>query len=112
MEIPKHVEEKIVQLQLIEQALQNITLQKQTFQTQLLEIESAMKELEKTEGPVYKIVGGIMVLSNKDELKKELQSRKEIIELRIKNLKKQEGTTKERAERLQAEVTKELEPKK
>ena len=112
MEIPKHVEEKIVQLQLIEQALQNITLQKQTFQTQLLEIESAMKELEKTEGPAYKIVGGIMVLSNKDELKKELQSRKEIIELRIKNLKKQEGTTKERAERLQAEVTKELEPKK
>jgi len=112
MEIPKHVEEKIVQLQLIEQALQNITLQKQTFQTQLLEIESAMKELEKTEGPVYKIVGGIMVLSNKDELKKELQSRKEIIELRIKNLKKQEDTTKERAERLQAEVTKELEPKK
>ena len=48
-----------------------------------------LKELEKS-NTAYKIVGNIMVSSDKEELLKELNSKKEVVELRIKTLEKQE----------------------
>lgn len=104
-------EKKIGQLQLFEQSLQTFALQKQQFQAQLIEIESALRELEKVQS-AYKIVGGIMVASGKDELVKEMQQKKEMVELRIKAVEKQEKQIKEKASMLQAEVIKELKPEK
>lgn len=112
MDIPKEVEQKIVQLQMMEQHLQSSLLQKQNFQTQLLEIENALKEIESTKGQVYKVVGGIMVSSDKKSLKEELTAKKEIIDLRVKSLKKQEETIKEKAEKLQAEIVGDFKAKK
>jgi len=86
-------------------------MQKQQFQIQLIEIESALKELEKTDS-AYKIVGNIMVLSKKDELSKDLESKKEITALRIKTLEKQEADIKEKTTRLQAEVMKMMKDEK
>lgn len=106
--VSKETEQKIVQLQLLEQNLQNLLLQKQTLQTQVIEIENALSEIEKTKDSAYKIVGQIMVLTKKDELKKDLFSKKEIIELRIKNIEKQEQKIKEKSKEIQEEVTKEI----
>jgi len=103
MEVSKETEEKISQLQMFEQSLQNFLGQKQQFQVQLVEIESALNELENTE-KAYKIVGNIMVESDKNELKADLQSKKEITELRIKTMEKQEAQVREKASKLQAEV--------
>ena len=103
MEVPKDTEEKINQLQMFEQSLQNFLVQKQQFQVQLVEIESALGELETTE-KAYKIVGNIMVESDRDELKSDLQSKKEMFELRIKTMEKQESQVRERASKLQSEI--------
>ncbi len=103
MNISKETEQKIQQLQLIEQSMQQFLMQKQSFQTQLMEIESALKELGSSE-TAYKIVGNIMVSSKKGELEKDLKSKKETVELRIKMLEKQE----ERADKIQKEVLKEI----
>jgi prefoldin beta subunit len=100
-------EEKIGRMQLLEQNIQNFLMQKQQFQAQLVEINSALEELEKTEVS-YKIIGNIMVLSKKDELKKDLDSKKEMVELRIKAIEKQEAELKEKAKTLQGEVLKEM----
>ncbi|PIY60721.1 prefoldin subunit beta, partial [Candidatus Woesearchaeota archaeon CG_4_10_14_0_8_um_filter_47_5] len=70
-------QQKIEQLQLLEQSMQNLLSQKQTFQSQLVETESAIAEIQKSP-TAYKIVGSIMVLTSKDELRKELGSRKEM----------------------------------
>lgn len=99
----KELEEKIQQMQILEQNLQSFLVQKQSFQMQLAEIESALKELEKAK-EAYRIVGNIMVTAEKEELKKELTSKKEIIELRIKTLEKQETRLREEAAKLQKEV--------
>ena len=106
-EISKETEQKIAQLQLHEQGLQNILIQKQQFQAQSIEIESALKELEATK-EAYKIVGNLMVASKKEDLKKDLESKKETVNLRIKTLEKQETQIKERAKRLQEEVSKDI----
>ena len=60
-EVSKESEQKIGQLQMFEQSMQNLLMQKQQFQLQQVEIESALKELEKV-NEAYKIVGNIMVL--------------------------------------------------
>ena len=96
-------QEKIGKMQLLEQNIQNFMMQKQQFQMQLVEIESALEELDKSDTS-YKIIGNIMVLSNKDELKKDLDSKKEMVELRIKTIEKQEKGIKEKAQELQKEV--------
>jgi len=106
-EVSKESEKKISQLQMLEQSMQNLLMQKQQFQLQQVEIESALKELENV-NEAYKIVGNIMVLSKKDDLKNDLTSKKEIIELRIKNMEKQENQVREKASKLQNEVLKEM----
>ena len=103
MEVSKDTEQKIGQLQMFEQSLQSFLGQKQQFQIQLVEIESALGELENTE-KAYKIVGNIMVEANKEELKSELQSKKEMLELRIRTMEKQEIQVREKAQKLQSEI--------
>lgn len=107
----KETEQKIGQLQLMEQNLQNFLMQKQTFQTQLFEIDNALKELEKTKDKTYKIVGTVMIASKKEELIKELKEKKSIIELRIKTLEKQEKAIKEKASQMQTDIMSELKKK-
>ena len=106
-DISKETEKKISQLQLMEQSMQGLSMQKQQFQLQQIEVESAMKELENVD-EAYKIVGNIMVLSKKTDITGELNSKKEIIELRIKNLEKQENHMRDKASKLQNEILKEM----
>ena len=101
------VQNKINKLSMMEQSLQTFLGQKQTFQAQLLEIDSALEEIQKTE-KAYKIVGNIMVVSDKDKLIKDLGQKKEAAEIRIKSIEKQEEKMREKTSELQSEVMKEM----
>ncbi|MBD3313353.1 prefoldin subunit beta [Candidatus Woesearchaeota archaeon] len=102
-DLTKEQEDKIAQLQMFEQNLQGSLVQKQNLQAQLMEIESALNEVGNAETP-YKIIGNIMVRTDKDSLKKDLEQKKEVIELRIKSLEKQEQNIKDKAKKTQTEV--------
>ncbi len=103
----KETEDKIRHLQLAEQSLQALMAQKQGLQVQLMEIDSALKELNGA-GEAYKIVGNVMILSKKPELESELRERKGTAELRIRSLESQESKTREKAEEIQKEVLEEM----
>jgi len=103
MEVNQDTQEKIQRLQMIEQNLQNFMAQKQQFQSQLFELENALKELGTT-SQAYKIIGNIMVASDKEALTKDLEQKKEIAELRISSIEKQEKQLKEKAKNIQEEV--------
>ncbi len=107
MEIPKETQESISRLQMIEQNVQSLLMQKQQFQAQLFELESALKEIEKTD-EAFKIVGNVMIKTDKTALRTELNAKKEIIDLRLKNIDKQEKQLKDKAETLQKEVMSKL----
>lgn len=100
-------QEKIQQLQIIEQNLNNILIQKQQFQNQLFGVENALKELNNSQN-FFKIVGNIMIEKSKKDLEKDLQEQKEISELRVQALEKQEKELQERARKIQEEVLNEL----
>ena len=73
-----------------------------------MEIDNALEELEKNPKDVYKIIGPIMVRTNKNDVEKDLKSKKEIVNLRIGNIDKNENKLKEKAKNLQEEVMKGL----
>ncbi|MFP4423976.1 MAG: prefoldin subunit beta [Candidatus Woesearchaeota archaeon] len=100
-------EDDIKQMQLLEQNLQAYLSQKQQFQAQLIEINSAIEELEQ-EKDSFKIIGNIMVKRKPEDIKKELQEKKEKIELRIKSLEKQEDLIKKKSKELQGKVMQQM----
>ena len=99
----EEAEEKINQLQTIEQNLQHLLAQRQQFQLEAVEVESALTELGKTE-KAYKIIGNIMVTTNKEDLKKELEEKKKKVEMRTSSIEKQEEKLRTRAESIRKEV--------
>ena len=99
----KEAQESVQRLQAIEQNLQTLNMQKQQFQAQLFEIEGALKEIPTSQN-TYKIVGGILIGTDKDTLQKDLQGKKELLELRVQTMEKQEKQLKEKAKKLQEEV--------
>lgn len=111
MAVQKETENKIAQLQMLEQNIQNFLAQKQAFQSQLIEVDNALEELERSKGKTYKIIGAIMVASDKEAIQKDLQSKKEVLDLRIKTIEKQENQFKDKASKLQSEVLNQLKDK-
>ena len=85
--------------------------QRQQFQMQLLEVESALEELKKTD-KAYRIIGNIMVASEKPALEKELQEKKDRIEIRVKSFEKQETLLKDQAKALREEIMKAMQAAK
>jgi len=99
-------QEKIQEMQILEQQLQNTILQKQAFQIELTETNSAIEELEKSGDEVFKIIGQLMIKSEKSKIKEELLNKQKILELKIKSFEKQENSLTEQLEKLQEEVQK------
>ena len=95
---------QIQEMQMIEQTLQNILLQKQVFNMELQEIESSLKELEKNNEDVYKIIGQLMIKKQASEVKEELKNKEKIINLRLNNLEKQEEGLMEKSEKIRKEI--------
>jgi len=108
MELSKDTKEKLQELQILEQNLQALLLQKQAFQAELNETDNALSEVFKTKDDIYKIVGQIMLKSKRQDVEKELKDKKGLLSLRLKSIEKQEAPFKERLEKLRAEVTKEI----
>jgi len=103
----KNSENKIQEMQLIEHNLHNLLLQKQAFQMEFSETESALEEIKNSSDEVYKIIGQLMIKSEKSKLNDELENKKKIIDLRLKSLEKQEKIFAEKLEKLRRELIKE-----
>jgi len=97
----------IQQLQITEQALQNLVLQKQMFQLELIESNNALDELKimKTD-EVFKIIGNVMFKTDKEELKKELQKKIDLLNLRLKAIENQEEELRKGLLKARSEILK------
>jgi len=96
-------QEVIAELQAVDQKIQNIAMQKHGIQTQLLEVENALNEIKDAK-EAYKLVGSIVLSVEKEELKKELFSKKEVLDLKLNNFNKQEKILREDIEKLQKKI--------
>ena len=97
-------EEKFQELQILEQNLQNILMQKQSFQMELSETQSALNEIKNSKDDVFKIVGQLMIKTEKSKILEELSGREKILEMRLKKMEQQEAVFMEKLEKLREEV--------
>tara|TARA_Y100000310_G_scaffold10531_1_gene11221 strand:+ start:105 stop:455 length:351 start_codon:yes stop_codon:yes gene_type:complete len=109
MTLDKETTQKIQELQILEQNLQNFLAQKQAIQSELNETLNALEELKNSGDEAYKIVSGIMIKSDKKTLSTELEEKKKLLDLRVSSIEKQEALIEKKALSLKEEVTKVIE---
>ena len=97
-------ENKLQEMQILEQSLQNLLMQKQAFQMELAETQSALKEIEKSGDEVFKVIGQLMIKTEKATIKDELVNKEKILSLRMKTLEKQENVLSQKLEELRKQI--------
>ena len=100
----KPEESKMQELQLLEQGLQNTLMQKQAFQMELSETQAALKELKNSGDEVFKIIGQLMIKSEKSKITSDLENKEKVLNLRVSTLEKQESSLTEKFEGLRKEI--------
>lgn len=108
--LPPEVQREVLRLQQMQETLDATRIQRQQLELRLREVERALKELEKVskESVTYKSVGAILIKRDKGTLKKDLFEEKDLLNVRIKALTKQEERSRTRLEELRKSVTKSL----
>ncbi|MCK5150139.1 prefoldin subunit beta [Candidatus Pacearchaeota archaeon] len=98
------MDKKIQEMQFLEQNLQNLLLQKQAFQMELSETQAALKEIKNSGEEIFKIIGQLMIKTNKEKIEKELLDKEKILGLRTKTIEKQENSLKEHLDKVREEI--------
>ena len=109
-QLPPDIQEKLSRMQQLQNMLQQLVVQKQRLELELSESDRALKTLEETlsDAKVYKSAGAVLVERDKDSVVKELEERKEFLDMRSKVLVKQETNTRERLTQLQENLQKDI----
>lgn len=110
--LPPQLQEQLVRLQQLQQTYQVVMSQRQQLDREQLEVNRALGELEKMSDKdiVYKSLGAILVKSTRKKLIEELTERKELLDMRIKVITKQQSRTEEQLKELQQRVQQRLNP--
>jgi len=110
--LPPQVQERLLQLQQRQQTLQAVLTQKQQLELELTEVEQALEELGKLtdEAVIYKSIGSLLVKSGRPQVTGELSERKELLEMRINVLGKQEERLRGQVKDLQTRLQRDLRP--
>ncbi|MEI6058322.1 MAG: prefoldin subunit [archaeon] len=107
--LDEETQRQIQELQMIEQSFQQLMMQKQAFQMELTETEQILKEIEKTSGEISRIIGGqVIIKTTKEEVKETMNHKKQLIDLRLKNIEKQEKDFSEKINSIRDEIMKKI----
>jgi len=107
--LPPKVQQRLLHFQQLYQQVQNLVARKQQLKLELMEVENALRELEKVgeDTPVYKSVGAILIRTDKAKLVQELEDRKTFLNLRIEQVEREEKRARELLEDVRAKLRKE-----
>ena len=93
------------------QMLMGISQQKQQVAMQLEMVDASLEEIAKTkEKTVYKVVGNVLFQKDTKEMEKELKEKKEIFDLRMKTVEKQEDNLVKKLNSIRAKIEGEKAP--
>ncbi len=83
-------------------------VQKQQVEVELTEVEKALTELNTTSDTanIYKSIGSLLVKTNRKDMLKELNERRELGNTRVTVLAKQENRTRDSLKEIQTKIEK------
>ena len=105
-EIPPWLREQVSRLQQLQQNLQAIMMQKQQVELEVVESDRALEELKKIEqdNTVYKSAGPLLIKANREEVLKELEEKRDLLNTRTMVLGKQETRVKENLKEVENKI--------
>ncbi len=108
-EIPPRVQQLLKQLNDMQKTYQNITLQKQQIELSLIETKNALEAIKKSDDKyVYRIVGGVFIRLDKEEVLNELEETVKILQTRVDILSNQEKKLVEDMKKIEEDIQKEM----
>jgi len=110
--LPPQVQQRLLRLQQLQQTLQGVLTQKQQLELELTEVEQALDELGKLtdNATIYKSIGSLLVKSERGKVTTDLNERKELLDMRINVLGKQEERLRSQVKELQTKLQRDLRP--
>ena len=107
--LDEETQQKIQQLQMMEQSFQQLLMQKNAFSMEANETDFIIKEVEKTEGEISRIIGNqVVIKSTKEAILEDMKKKKELIATRMKTIDEQEKQFSEQIESIRNEVMKKI----
>lgn len=107
IKLTPEAQQTLIEMQALQQQIQAVLIQKESLNLQNAEIEKALEEMKKSkEKEVFKAVGPVLIKAGKKEVEKEFAEKKELIDVRLKSLKKQEDRLKEKIKESQEKFEK------
>ncbi len=106
--IPPELEQAVIKYQQVESQLASIIAQKSVITSEISEIDRTLNILRSVseDTPVYKNTGFVLIKVPKDEVIKELEEKKEELEIRLNSFSKMEETLKRQLEELKRKLEK------
>ena len=106
MEISKQSQQLLGQANAYQQQIQSFMVQKESLNMQLMEINKAVEDLEKSkETEVYKISGPVLIKTKKADAKKDLKDKQDLIKMRLESIEKNEKRIKDKIEELRGKLS-------
>ncbi len=105
--LSQYIQNQLKQAQQMEAQIEQLSNQKYQLDVRIKELEKTLKELEavKDGTPVYKSVGNVLYqVEDKKKLVDDLAEQKELSEIRIKTLEKQQKTLQDKYKELEATI--------
>jgi prefoldin beta subunit len=105
MDMSEETKNTLREFQEYQQQLRMILTQKTQLEMRFAETKKALDEISKhNPSEVYKIVGQVMLKTDSDKAKKGLDDEAEIIDVRLKSLKKQETSVNNKLKAIQEKL--------
>lgn len=105
--LSQYIQNQLKQAQQVEAQIEQLSNQKYQLDVRIKELEKTLKELDgvKEGTPVYKSVGNVLYqVEDKKKLVDELSEQKELSEIRIKTLEKQQKTLQDKYKELETTI--------
>ncbi len=107
--LDEETQRKIQELQMMEQNFQQLLMQKNAFVMESNETDLIIKEVEKTEGEVSRVIGNqVIIKTTKEAILEDMKKKKELIEVRMKTIDEQEKEFSKQIESIREEVMKKI----
>ncbi|MEB3774284.1 MAG: prefoldin subunit beta [Desulfurococcales archaeon] len=104
--VPADVEAKYNKYLQLRETLAALSQERIVMEGTIAEIESVLEKIKQLgdDTELFKIVGSVLVKTSKEDIVKELESRKDDLETRLMAVKSQESSIKKELDRLAEEI--------
>jgi prefoldin beta subunit len=107
--LDEETQQKIQELQVLEHHFQQLLMQKNAFTMEANETSLIVREVEKTEGEVMRIIGNqVVIKSTKEKILEDMKRKAELIDTRLKSIDEQEKEMSERLDALRDDIMKKI----